>query len=142
MQSVDRLIVGEIPRPLGEPAVAQRVASLLSNVPWRGFCTPDDLLERMQRARTVAAFDSSAQVLGAGTLVQIGNEANITDLGVLPEYQREGVGRQILTQLEMIAREQKAESLYLISSKVAVAFYARLGYVFDDDSLTASKSLK
>ncbi len=51
----------------------------------------------------------------------------ITDLGVDKNYERQGIGRELMKKAHEIAGGEKDIAVYLIANENAVAFYERLG---------------
>lgn len=54
---------------------------------------------------------------------------------VLPEYRKQGLGRRVITEAEIRAKEQGYQKAVLESRDVAVGFYEKLGYVADFDRI-------
>lgn len=50
---------------------------------------------------------------------------------VLPEYQKQGLGRLVMEEAEKWIREQGYQKIVLESRDVAVGFYEKLGYTAD-----------
>lgn len=49
-------------------------------------------------------------------------------MAVAPEWQRQGLGRQVLDELERLAKEAGAKKIRLNARENAVAFYQAQGY--------------
>lgn len=56
-------------------------------------------------------------------------KAKIRQMTVALEYQRQGVGRQLLRNMELDLKQQGIESLELEARSTAVGFYEKLGYI-------------
>lgn len=54
---------------------------------------------------------------------------------VLPEYRKQGLGRRVITEAEIWAKEQGYQKAVLESRDVAVGFYEKLGYAADFDRI-------
>ncbi|MBP5437128.1 MAG: GNAT family N-acetyltransferase [Treponema sp.] len=57
----------------------------------------------------------------------------ITDLGVDKNYERQGIGRELMKKAHEIAGGEKDIAVYLIANENAVAFYEKLGMKKSDD---------
>ncbi|WP_299464477.1 GNAT family N-acetyltransferase [uncultured Gimesia sp.] len=55
-------------------------------------------------------------------------KAKLRQMAVALEYQRQGVGRQLLQNMELDLKQQGVESLELEARSTAVGFYEKLGY--------------
>jgi len=94
-----------------------------------------NLLGKRDPQRLHTAFTNSFRVFtcwdgetlcGAGRMLSDGAiQSVIFDIAVLPEYQRQGIGRKIMEALEAEALDTR---ILLTSSFSAVEFYRKLGY--------------
>ena len=57
----------------------------------------------------------------------------ITDLSVDKNYERQGIGRELMKKAHEIAGGEKDIAVYLIANENAVAFYEKLGMKKSDD---------
>ena len=57
----------------------------------------------------------------------------ITDLGVDRDYERQGIGRELMRKAHEIAGGEKDIAVYLIANENAVPFYEKLGMKHADD---------
>ncbi|MEN9699692.1 MAG: hypothetical protein RLZZ301_890 [Bacteroidota bacterium] len=77
----------------------------------------------------LAAFDENQQLIGVGRLDAIdAKRAQIRFMAVLPEYQKNGIGRQLIEALETKAAAQKHTEIVLHAREIALPFYEKLGY--------------
>ena len=78
-------------------------------------------------------------VVGTGSLANFGTAEqpkwSVSNLYVLPENHGMGIGRQIIQQLIHDARHEAAKTLHVPSSRNAVGFYQRMGFVIDPRDL-------
>lgn len=74
----------------------------------------------------VVAADDAEGVVGFGCLVV--DEPEVRAVYVHPDYDRRGVGSDLLAELEAEARDRGIDHLRLWASLNAVAFYERHGY--------------
>lgn len=85
----------------------------------------------------VGVFDASNSLIGVGGLMNAGRlaelkETSIVDVATSPEHRREGVGSQVITALEDIAREQGLETLNVPGATEAGGeLYTALGFEWD-----------
>ena len=71
----------------------------------------------------------NGRCIGTGRLVDLGNrQAQIGRMAVLAPFRNQGVGRQILESLVLLARSQGAESIVLHSQVSAIPFYEKLHF--------------
>lgn len=63
-------------------------------------------------------------------------ESSLFDIFVLPEYEGQGIGRQIIQTLERDAYFLKASRVEIPASITAVGFYQKMGYTFKDGTDT------
>lgn len=64
-------------------------------------------------------------------------KAKLRQMAVSVEYQNQGVGRQLLQNLELDLKRQGVESLELEARTTAVGFYEKLGYVTEGEEFLA-----
>ena len=84
-------------------------------------------LEWMRNAvknRYCVAAKEGSEVRGTGALAK--NE--LRNIFVDPDYQNQGIGRQIVQHLERKAMEKECGEVWLVSSITARNFYRRMGY--------------
>lgn len=108
-----------------------------SNINWRevrgviekaGLSTRS--VEITQRAfensyRTVFVFDSH-HLIGTGRAISDGvSQAAIYDIAVLPQYQKQGIGKIIMGKLQEGLSDM---NILLYANPTAVSFYRKLGY--------------
>ena len=98
--------------------------------PWSIGLYMSEIAQPATRAYYVACVGS--ELVGyAGMMVVVG-EAHVTNIGVAPEWQRQGIGRRLLLELARGARERQAQHLTLevrVSNAGAQALYHEFGFV-------------
>lgn len=62
------------------------------------------------------------------------NGGAISDIFVLPDYTRQGIGTLLLARLEQIALEKGVSKLWVMASLTAQPFYASRGFRYEKDS--------
>ena len=74
-------------------------------------------------------------VVGTGAFANFGTAEqpkwSVSNLYVLPERHGKGIGRQIIQQLIHDAQHEAAKNLHVPSSRNAIGFYQRMGFVVD-----------
>lgn len=76
----------------------------------------------------MAAFDDE-KIVGCGRLhLNNPNEAKIRFMAVQENYQKQGIGGNILAELEKIAKEKGVTNLMLDARETAVDFYKKHGF--------------
>ena len=63
----------------------------------------------------------------------------VTDLGVDRDYERQGIGRDLMKKAHEIAGGENDIAVYLIANENAVPFYQKLGMKFSDDVMQYNK---
>jgi GNAT superfamily N-acetyltransferase len=88
----------------------------------------DDLRVAFTNSRfKVFAFDGE-RLVGAGRAIADGVEcAYLCDVAIHPDYQRQGLGRELMTQLRRLTEGHRKVLLYAAAGKEG--FYRRLGFL-------------
>jgi ribosomal-protein-alanine N-acetyltransferase len=86
----------------------------------------------MGAARAYFVAIAGGEVVGyAGLMLAVG-EGHVTTVGVMPRWQRHGVGRRLMLELVKAARERRADDLTLevrVKNTGAQALYHEFGFV-------------
>jgi GNAT superfamily N-acetyltransferase len=92
-----------------------------------GEKNPDDLRVAFTNSRfKVFAFDG-ARLVGAGRAIADGVDcAYLCDVAIHPDYQGQGLGRELMTQLRRLTEGHRKVLLYAAAGKEG--FYRRLGF--------------
>ena len=72
------------------------------------------------------------RMIGFAGVRLLGEDAHITNIAVIPEYQGRGVGSFLLTEIEQYARKNKCDRISLevrLSNRDAQRLYRQLGFV-------------
>ncbi|MGM9952811.1 MAG: GNAT family N-acetyltransferase [Intestinibaculum porci] len=77
--------------------------------------------------RYILLFDEKLPV--ATCRLHLGEVAKIERVSVLPDYQHQGLGSQLLKEAEMWLKELGYHHIVITSRDTAVAFYEKNGYV-------------
>lgn len=84
---------------------------------------PDEIINKSKKSEILVVFKGD-QIIGTGRL-----EKNwIYDVFVLPEFHNQGIGKEIMQELEAIAKSKVYAKIKLPSSITALTFYEKLGY--------------
>ena len=76
--------------------------------------------------------ETEAEIVGFGSISKNGRA--ISDLFVLPDYTRQGVGTLLLETLEQIALQKGVSKLWVMASLTAQPFYLSRGFRYEKDS--------
>ncbi|MFC2167528.1 GNAT family N-acetyltransferase [Acidobacteriota bacterium] len=87
--------------------------------------TPRGILSHASQSQLYVAINAQGQICGTGTLA--GNRVKGVFVDV--KFIGKGIGRKIMAFLENEARDQGEEFIFLSSSKFAVKFYEKIGYI-------------
>lgn len=88
-----------------------------------------------RRWRGVETFvaKNDGRIVGTGSIFiepkYYGNAAHIEDVVVHKDFQKQGIGRQIIQHLEEEAKVHECYKIVLDCSETNVAFYESLGYI-------------
>lgn len=63
----------------------------------------------------------------------------VTDLGVIREYEGQGIGRSLMKRAHELAGGEKDIAVYLIANENAIPFYEKLGMKLSDDVMQYNK---
>jgi ribosomal-protein-alanine N-acetyltransferase len=96
--------------------------------PWpRSFFEND-----LQKYNTIALVaDSNGVIVGYSIADCIADELHITNIAVNPLYQHQGIGKNLITEIEKIGIERDCANAYLevrVTNKIAIDFYKNFGY--------------
>ena len=89
--------------------------------------TDETYWDHLIRAGGLLVAQTEGRIIGFGG-IDVNAREQLKWLYLLPQYQRAGIGSEILTRLEFIGWEAGLRSLRLHSAPGAVEFYRRHGY--------------
>ena len=107
---------------LGQQHYSPEQVSIWADYPQAHF---EEFEALVSQGHTLVAVDSLNQPIAFG---QLHPENHLTLLYVLPEYSRQGLGKQLYTALEAIASANEQTSLSVTASKVSVGLFEQLGF--------------
>ena len=84
----------------------------------------------------VAADDDDGRVVGFATIAVEGAVAELVDLFVDPARMGQGIGRALVLDAVVLARQQGADRMEVTANPHAVGFYARVGFVAAGEAQT------
>lgn len=96
--------------------------------------TPEKLIEQAKIGHTYTA-EIGDTIVGTATICPYygsTTESIILSFFILPEFQRKGIGHQLMKQLEEDPLYSQAERIEIPSSRSATSFYKRFGFVLKD----------
>jgi predicted N-acetyltransferase YhbS len=82
-------------------------------------------LRRLSQERVCLVAVADQQLIGTAAL----DGTDLATFFVLPEYQGQGIGTQLLAAIEDQARKQGITHITVDASLTGAAFYARMGYL-------------
>ena len=117
--------------------------SVFNRPPWHDKWTTQTARANLEDASGIpGAFGLVARsqakvigfVLGHREIQDVTMNFYIKELCVSPEYQGQGVGKQILRRLEAELKERGVDGIYLLTARgsPAEAFYKRLGFHYEE----------
>ena len=93
--------------------------------------TEEELLADLKRM-TFYAWERKGEIVGVAALQLLSEEVGrVRYVYILPQYQRQGIGTDLMTHMEMKAEEIGIRTLRVLTvenANWAVAFYKKLGY--------------
>ncbi len=93
---------------------------------------PNNILYRASWTHFYVAVDN-IKIVGCGAIGPFwdrDNESSLFNIFVIPEYQRMGIGRQIIKVLEEDEYYKRATRIEVPASITGVPFYKKLGYTY------------
>lgn len=72
-------------------------------------------------------FQEGEQIIGVGGLEVFGALALLRSVAVKPEFRGKGVGKELVVQIEQVAKHSGIKSLYLLTN-TAADFFQSIGY--------------
>ena len=97
--------------------------------------TSDELYECLTASWYIVSVYEGEQLVGFGRVLSDGKlHALITEMIVLPEYQKRGIGKQVLKMITEICIKQGIRDIQLFSAKGKAGFYEKYGYKRRPDS--------
>jgi GNAT superfamily N-acetyltransferase len=100
------------------------------------YFSPQTVLELSQKRQMLVAIDDS-KIVGTGSL----QNDTVYSLFVDPDQIGKGVGKQLMQELEELAKNNHVTLLKVPSSLTAIGFYTRLGFVKEKEVLSEGSDL-
>lgn len=89
----------------------------------RGFHKTENILRIAEQGCTVVA-EKNTKIVGTGSVV----DGVVLRVYIDPDFQKQGIGRMIMRELENKAIREGVEEVVLRSTEVSWSFYVLLGY--------------
>lgn len=110
------------------PAVSA-IEEATFSMPWK----PDDFREMIRRDNmTYLVVEADGKIVGGAGMRNILGDGEITNVAILAEYRRQGLGKRLLVELLKIGKELGAEAFTLevrAGNEAAIRLYESLGFV-------------
>jgi predicted N-acetyltransferase YhbS len=125
---------------INAPLLAQQLSDVFRSA---GMKRPVDDLERLQRMIdnadvTISAWDGEQLVGIARAVTDYSYCCYLSDLAVRNEYQKSGIGSELVQQLRDHLSEEVA--LLLLSAPAAMDYYPRIGFEKTDRAFLINRS--
>jgi GNAT superfamily N-acetyltransferase len=112
---------------LSDPIAQEEVLSLYVANRWSSAEKPDLLMRALRNSHALATARVGGRLVGLVNAISDGHlVAYFPHMLVLPEFQRQGVGRQLMAA--MLERYRDFHQLMLTADGDAVAFYEAMGF--------------
>jgi predicted N-acetyltransferase YhbS len=89
--------------------------------------------------KNVYVAEQDGEVVATGAFANFGNAGepkySISNLYVKPELHSTGIGRLLFNQLFQDAKDKNANAFHVPSSRNAIGFYEKMGFIVDDEQL-------
>jgi len=86
--------------------------------------------------KIVYVAEQDGKIVGTGAFVDFGNaerhKFSVSNLYIMPEYHSQGIGSELFKHLLHEAKSRNADSFHVPSSKNAISFYEKCGFVIDE----------
>ena len=113
----------------------EEILNLYERVGWKNYVDNPEMLEN--------AYKNSLKIMGAyenekllGIIRTVGDGCSIVyiqDILVLPEYQRQGIGKALLNEILEIYTNVYQKVLLTDNTERTISFYKSLGFTMDTD---------
>lgn len=96
---------------------------------------PDSLRTQMQW-KNIFIVENENSVIATGALANFGNgdspKYSISNFYIIPEHHHSGIGRKLIIHLLTLAKSKNVDVLHVPSSRNAIGFYEKMGFITDD----------
>ena len=133
------------------PALAEAMSSSYAEEPWNEKWKSDRAERRIRsilvgfESLGVAAFEDDKLIGAALGFVDPYADEDfffISELFVIPEWKKHGIGKQLLAEIEINLKEKGVSVVELISIKENWEFYAKCGIVNDEGVTVLGKQIE
>ena len=133
MESKDAPVVAELIRRNFDEIMSQ-YHSIHVIEEFRNHSTSEKLLTEIYW-KAIFVVEVNAEIIATGALANFGDEENpkfsISNLFVKPELQGQGIGRMLFKHLFKVFKGKNIKDLHVPSSRNAVKFYEKMGFLQD-----------
>ena len=112
------------------PPTPQEYFALFETTGWNDdyHLTPHDLVKALKESAFMVSVYDEGRLVGFGRVVSDSIHALIYDLIVAPDYQRQGIGGEILDRLVKGCQEAHVREIQLFCARGKHEFYKRHGF--------------
>jgi len=87
--------------------------------------------------KVYVVMDDGGEVIATGAFANFGSvekpKYSVSNLFVMPEKQSNGIGRMLFEKLYQEAKANHAGSFHVPSSRNAIGFYEKMGFIVDEE---------
>jgi len=102
------------------------------DIPWSKADFEREFKSNKFAVYVVAYDDEKHKIVGYGGMWHVVNEGHITNIAVLKEYRRQGIGMRIVEKLQSIAKNKEMIGLTLEvrrGNQEAISLYRKFGFI-------------
>lgn len=96
---------------------------------------PDSLRTQM-RWKDIFVVENGNAVIATGALANFGSsdspKYSISNFYIIPEHHQSGIGRKLFNHILTFAKSKDVKVLHVPSSRNAIGFYEKMGFITDD----------
>lgn len=103
---------------------------------FKDYNSAQRLKEQLKWKKVYVVCDNE-QIVATGSFANFGTKENpkysVSNFYVLPHLQGKGIGRKLMLKLIELAKEEKAKTFHVPSTKNAIRFYEKCGFNIDEN---------
>lgn len=95
-----------------------------------------DSLRTQMQWKDIFVVEDENSVIATGALANFGScdspKFSISNFYIVPEHHQSGIGRKLFNHLLILAKSKNIDVLHVPSSRNAIGFYEKMGFIADD----------